>query len=268
MKLCLILALSLWAHAAAPGAAKSPPSAWDAFSTLQTGNMRFYEGHPEHPNQEPAHRESLATGQHPHTIVVSCSDSRVPPETIFDQGLGDLFTVRLAGNVMTTEAIASIEYAIEHLGSRLLIVMGHESCGAVGAAVASTPGVSNGSESLDVLVRQIRDNLSSASVTSAASDKTFRLGVKENVTASLKTLLQKSEIVRSAITKSGLVVGQAIYSLKSGRVEFWDVGRLVDGGIPPEKVTIKEQVVSEEIILADKQAKPKKPAARSKTLAH
>ncbi len=279
MKPCKIIALALWiplssiaaTHAAAPANNVKTSSGWDAFSTLQTGNMRYFEGHLQHPNQDSLRREALASGQQPHTIVVSCSDSRVPPEEIFDQGLGDLFTVRLAGNVMTTEAIASIEYAIEHLGSKLLIVMGHESCGAVGTAVASSPGVSNGSESLDVLVRQIRGNPSSASIAAAGSDKTFRQGVKENVAASLRSLLQKSEIVRSAIAKNGFLVGQAIYGLKSGRVEFWDVGRPVEGGAPPEKIVIKEQTVVEETIAVDKKPKvlgPPPQPARSKALAH
>ena len=100
---------SLASFAADHASAPKGPSGWEAFSTIQTGNMRFYEGHASHPNQDSQRRELVAGGQHPHTILISCSDSRVPPETIFDQGLGDLFVIRLAGNVATSEAIASVE---------------------------------------------------------------------------------------------------------------------------------------------------------------
>jgi carbonic anhydrase len=266
----LFLVLSTLSFAADRGHAPvSKTGGWEALSTLQTGNMRFYEGHLQHPNLGAARRELVAKGQSPHTIIVSCSDSRVPPEQIFDQGLGDIFSVRNAGNVMSVESIASIEYAIEHLGSRFLVVMGHESCGAVGAAVASVPGQTNGSESLDKLVRGIRGNLSSDAVAHAAGDKTFRRGVKENVSASLADLLKKSAIVREAVAHKGLVLGRAIYSLTSGRVEFWDVGKSALAPIPQEeRVVITSQVVKEEVISPDpvgviKKIKVKKPAAKS-----
>jgi len=248
------------------------PGGWEALSTLQTGNMRFYEGHPQHPNLGSARRELVSKGQHPHTIIVSCSDSRVPPEQVFDQGLGDIFTVRNAGNVMNTESIASIEYAIEHLGARFLVVMGHESCGAVGAAVASAPGQTNGSESLDVLVRGIRSRLSQDAVAAAGGDKTFRRGVKENVSASLADLVKKSAIVREAVATKGLVLGQAIYSLTSGRVEFWDVGKGAAAAASAEsehdeKVLlapseVKEELISPEPVGGAKKWKAKKPVAK------
>lgn len=267
-----LFVLSLTAFASDPHAAPAKgPGGWEALSTLQSGNMRFFEGHPHHPNLDGARRELVAKGQHPHTIIVSCSDSRVPPEEIFDQGLGDIFTVRNAGNVMSVESIASIEYAIEHLGSRFLVVMGHESCGAVGAAVASVPGQSNGSESLDVLVRGIRSHLSQDAVAAASADKTFRKGVKENVSASLADLVKKSAIVRAAVASKGLVLGQAIYSLSSGRVEFWDVGKAAGLAASPgedhdEKVLLPVGEVKEEVIAPDpigsvKKWKAKKPAA-------
>lgn len=258
------LLLSVFSSASDHGAAPTGPGGWEALSSLQTGNMRFYEGHAQHPNLDVTRRELVAGGQHPHTIIVSCSDSRVPPEEVFDQGLGDIFTVRNAGNVMTVEAIASIEYAIEHLGARFLVVMGHESCGAVGAAVASVPGKTNGSPSLDVLVRKIRGGLSNESVADAAGDKTFRKGVKENVAASLADLVRKSAIVRNAVASKGLVLGQAIYSLKSGRVEFWDVGK--SAGITvakEEKVVIEDGVVKEEVISPDP-ISAVKPKAKAK----
>jgi len=250
--LLLSLLISTFAIAADHDAPVATTGGWEALSTLQTGNMRFYEGHLTHPNLDEARRELVAGGQHPHTIIVSCSDSRVPPEEVFDQGLGDIFSIRNAGNVMSLESIASIEYAIEHLGARFLVVMGHESCGAVGAAVASVPGKTNGSPSLDDLVRGIRKNLSSESVAAAAGDKTMRQGVKENVRASLADLLKKSAIVREAVASKGLVLGQAIYSLKTGRVEFWDVGKTA--GVPlaiEKKVMIHSPKIKEEVISPD-----------------
>lgn len=233
------LALSLLAHASEPAL-----SGWDAFSALQTGNMRFYEGRGTHQHQDPARREELSTGQKPHTIVISCSDSRVGPEVIFDQGLGDLFVIRVAGNVVGTDAIASAEYAIEHLGSRLLLVMGHESCGAVKAAVGAKPGVSNGSESLDELVKHIRGHISAPALSS--TDPTFRQPVKENVSATLQEILKRSPIVAEAVEKKGLILAQGVYSLKTGRVEFWNVGAKPEGAktesaTMPAPATVKKK---------------------------
>lgn len=243
-------------------AAAGRMSGWEAFSEMQNGNTRFFEGRAKHPHQDPTTREGLASGQKPHTILISCSDSRVPPEEIFDQGLGDIFSVRLAGNTATTEGIASIEYAIAHLGPKLLVVMGHESCGAVGAAVGSKPGVSNGSESLDTLVTNIRSHLSASAVSSAATDKTFRDGVKDNVSATIRELASKSEIVRNAIAKDGLVVAQAIYSLKTGRVEFWDMGSKLEIVGQSDGPAVASQVVHEEVI---SDAAPKKAKAKAKS---
>lgn len=222
-------------------------SGWEAYSELQSGNMRFYDGEPKHPRQNKERREELANGQKPHTIVISCSDSRVPPEEIFDQGLGDVFSVRLAGNVATTEAIASVEYAIEHLGSKLLVVMGHESCGAVKAAIEVPSGKTAGTPNLDELLAKIRPNV--ADVKDVQGDpKLLRAPVKSNVRAVVKDLLSRSEVVRTAVESHGLIIAQAIYSLKTGRVEFWDVGS--KGYVSNDRESVKVadgQVHSEEM---------------------
>jgi carbonic anhydrase len=102
----------------------------EALARLVEGNKRFVEMKLTHPEQDIACRTTLAKGQQPFAVILGCSDSRVPPEVIFDQGLGDLFVVRVAGNVADDIGIASIEYAVEHLGSRLIVVLGHERCGA------------------------------------------------------------------------------------------------------------------------------------------
>jgi carbonic anhydrase len=106
-----------------------------ALQKLMEGNTRYVSGRAAHPNQTPARRAEVIEGQHPFAVIVGCSDSRVPPEIIFDQGLGDLFVVRLAGHVVNDEALGSIEYAVEHLGTRLVMVLGHDRCGAVTAVV-------------------------------------------------------------------------------------------------------------------------------------
>ena len=120
------------AHAGPAAPTLSPQDAW---ARLRAGNARFVDGRPEHPNQSFAHRIEVAKGQHPYAIVLTCSDSRVPPEILFDTGLGDIFVIRVAGNTADDAAIASMEYAVEHLHVPLIVVLGHERCGAVQAAV-------------------------------------------------------------------------------------------------------------------------------------
>ena len=112
-------------------------SAEDALKKLIEGNKRYVDGKSVNPRRNPARRTELAGGQHPFAVVLSCSDSRVPPEVVFDQGLGDLFVIRTAGHVVDEMAIGSIEYAVEHLGTKLIMVLGHKRCGAVTAAVQS-----------------------------------------------------------------------------------------------------------------------------------
>jgi carbonic anhydrase len=106
-----------------------------AFAKLKEGNARFAKGKPLHPDQSVETRQELSKGQKPFAVIVACSDSRLSPEIIFDQGLGDLFVIRIAGNTVGDAALGSIEYAVEHLGCQLVIVMGHDKCGAVKAAV-------------------------------------------------------------------------------------------------------------------------------------
>lgn len=195
----------------------------DPIDKLKSGNQRFVYGRGEHPHQSISRRVELASGQKPHSIVLSCADSRVPPEIVFDQGLGDIFVVRTAGEVLDASAVASLEYAVEHLGSKLLVVMGHQSCGAVKAAITTPPNQSAGSKDLDALVRGIRPNLSGLSafdldvkanplLSSAA--KAQALGVK-------KALLARSHIIKEAYDHHGLQIKPALYNLESGEVEFF-----------------------------------------------
>ena len=168
-------------------------------------------------------RSELAAGQNPFAIVLSCSDSRVPPEVVFDQGLGDVFVVRSAGHVLDPGPIASIEYAIEHLGARLIVVMGHESCGAVKAALSLPIGKSAGSVDLDRLVAKIKPYMSSFKPGSA--DKLLRGPVKANTSGVARELIRKSAIVRTRLQLQEVSLVTAIYGLSSGQVEFnmWDM---------------------------------------------
>jgi len=131
--------------------ADPPHRAGEALERLLTGNRRFATGAPTFPNQTPARRQELVAGQKPFAAILGCSDSRVPPEIIFDQGLGDLFVVRVAGDIVDNASLGSLEYAVEHLGVPLILVLGHSGCGAVQAAVAG--GAHEGS--IHVLVAAI-----------------------------------------------------------------------------------------------------------------
>lgn len=197
-------------------------SAQTALDELKRGNKRFVEDDVEHINQDEKRRKKLADGQKPHTIVLSCSDSRVAPEILFDQGLGDLFVIRTAGNTVGSDAVASIEYAVEHLGSKLLVVMGHESCGAVKAAMTTPVGKTAGSFDLDTLVGKIRPHVH-GSRSLASSDKTLRVPVQDNVSAVACNLMKRSKILREHFKKGSLTVQPAIYGLASGKVDFWDM---------------------------------------------
>ena len=204
----------------------SSKEGWTAIQEIQAGNKRFIEGRLNNSNQDKLIREKLASGQQPPVIVLSCSDSRVPPEKVFDQGLGQIFTVRLAGHVLNAEAIASIEYAVEHLGAKALVVMGHDSCGAVKAALTTPNGKSAGSPSLDSLISKIKPGIS-AFKNISPDDKTIEGPVKANVTATVKELIKKSKIVREALELNHLLLAQGIYHLASGEVEFWSLGQPV-----------------------------------------
>src|SRR5437773_3809120 len=130
-----LLGANQFVRAADPAHSDQPSVApAEAISKLKEGNGRYTSGNLQHPGQTTDRRTELAKSQYPFAAVVSCSDSRVPPEIVFDQGLGDLFIVRVAGNVLNDEGLGSIEYAVDHLGTRLILVLGHQRCGAVQAA--------------------------------------------------------------------------------------------------------------------------------------
>lgn len=193
----------------------------EALISLKEGNKRYVESDFNKRKNWDKRREELATGQHPKTIILSCSDSRVPPELIFDQGLGDLFVIRTAGEVADKVAISSIEYALEHLGAKLLLVLGHESCGAVKAALELPHGSSSGSPNIDYLLNFITPNIAShKAIHSKGGDPLLRGAVKSQVFGVVKHLLKNSAIIREKVLSEDLQILQGVYKLSSGSVEL------------------------------------------------
>ena len=181
--------------------------------TLKAGNRRYAEDRPLHPHQNRRTRKELCKGQHPIAAVLSCADSRVPPELVFDEGLGDLFVVRVAGNVVDDAIEGSLEYAAEHLHVPVIVVLGHSNCGAVQATIKGGEAHSQ----IDALVKAIKP-----AVEQATHEKGDLLvnAVRDNVELAVRQL-RNSRPVLAELQKAGklLVVG-AVYDLDTGRVEY------------------------------------------------
>jgi len=196
----------------APEPAGVPPE--QALERLVQGNQRFVQHKEKHPDQAPAYRKQLASEQHPFAVVLGCADSRVAPELLFDQGLGDLFVVRDAGNTIDDEMLGSIEYAVEHLGSRLIVVMGHEKCGAVSAAVAG--GEAQGH--IKSVVAAIQPSVDETK--SQPGDKVHNC-VVANARRVAKQIRASEPVLKEMVEKGQIKVIAANYDLDSGKVEFF-----------------------------------------------
>ncbi len=203
-----------------PSTSPQTPSADKIWADLMQGNRRFVTGK-AHSHESVSLRKSLATGQHPKVIVLACSDSRVAPELVFDQNLGDLFVIRSAGNVADAIGVGSIEYAAEHLGSSLLVVLGHTKCGAVRAACSGekmpTPNMQAFADKIDPAVSQAKK----AGVTDGAL---VEAAIKENVHQSAKDVLASSAVLRHLVEDGKLTVFEAEYQLETGEVVRLDGG--------------------------------------------
>jgi carbonic anhydrase len=193
------------------------PAGFEALARLKAGNAVF-AAHPEAALPiDAARRTALAQGQTPFATVLSCSDSRVPPEVIFHASLGDLFVVRAAGNVTDRAIMASVEYAAEHLHVPLVVVMGHESCGAVKAAV-ETPATQSLGPNLDYMLKAIRPSVAATATTPEASR--MRAAILRNVEESVNDMAQKSTILKHLWETGTVTFVGAYYELSSGRVSF------------------------------------------------
>lgn len=185
----------------------------EAITRLQEGNRRYTDGKNVHPNEGTARRSEVLSGQSPFAAILGCSDSRVPLEIIFDQGIGDLFVIRVAGNITDDIVSASIEYAAEHLHVPLVVVLGHQNCGAVQAAVKG--GHASGHipslfEALQPAVEQGKAQPGDDLV-----DQTVRANVRLTVDA-----IRDSALLSSIVNRGELQVVGAYYSLETGKVEF------------------------------------------------
>jgi carbonic anhydrase len=201
-------------------------SAQDALARLRAGNRRFVTNEPTASAQlTPSQRLALTNGQQPFAIVLGCSDSRVPAELVFDQGFGELFVIRVAGNIVAPSQVGSVEFAAARFGTRLVVVMGHSQCGAVTAAVEEVLGrTSNESRNLRSIVDRVRPSVETV-VSARANqdvDVLIRDAVRANVRASVDHLRHGSQLLEALIQRDGLSVVGAEYSLESGVVTFFD----------------------------------------------
>jgi carbonic anhydrase len=193
-------------------------SADQALSRLLAGNARFVADKERHPDESITRRRELVSSQHPFAVILGCADSRVSPELLFDEGLGDLFVIRVAGNVVDDAILGSIEYAVEHLATKLIVVLGHEKCGAVSAAVTSE----NAPGHLASLVSAIRPSV--LATASSPGDRIHNC-VVENVRRVARQIRESEPVLKEAAQRRGVKVIAADYELDTGKV------RLLDGSV-------------------------------------
>jgi carbonic anhydrase len=194
-------------------------TAKEAKERLEQGNARFVAGSPLHPDQAVGRREAVAQAQHPFAAVLSCADSRVPPEALFDQGLGDLFVVRSAGQVVDHAVLGSLQYGVEHLGVSLLVVLGHSSCGAVKATIEAAAGGRPSGTDVDALVAGVMPAVKEAKGLGAQGDELLDVSIQINVEHIVENLKQAKVIGEAASLREIKVVG-GIYDLATGEVEW------------------------------------------------
>ncbi len=210
-----LLGATQFAHAADPAHSDQPPvAAAEAISKLKEGNGRYTSGNLQHPGQTAERRNELAKTQHPFATIVSCSDSRVPPEIVFDQGLGDLFIVRVAGNVINDEGLGSVEYSVDHLGTRLILVLGHQSCGAVKAARETIAAKGKAPGHIESLVTAIKP-----AVEATAKDD-LDATIKANVKNVVQALRSSTPILKAKVDSGDVQVIGGYYALDTGAVTF------------------------------------------------
>ena len=201
-------------------------SAREALERLAEGNRRFVSGVRSRGDvARQTRRDELAAGQEPFAIILGCSDSRVPAEIVFDQGLGDLFVIRVAGNIVASSQIGSVEFAAERFGTPLVVVLGHSHCGAVLATLEQLMRPrENQSRNLRSIVDRIRPSVEVLLATELRhdSDDLVRHAVRSNVRVSANHLRHGSEVLEQLIHGEGLLVVGAEYSLETGVVDFFD----------------------------------------------
>ena len=190
----------------------------EAMRALVEGNRRFADGRPTAPNRSLSHLKDVAPKQAPFAAVLSCADSRVPVEILFDQGLGDVFVCRVAGNIVTPEMLASLEFGTLVLGAKALIVLGHSACGAVKATIAgeAVPG------QISTLYQHIQPAVDRAAEKSSHGKAELEAATQENVRMQLRLLARSSPVLRALVKEGKLSIGGAMYDVATGRVAMLD----------------------------------------------
>lgn len=211
--------LSVGIAFASTGASSVTPD--DALQKLKEGNRRFVSGTHKHTGDDMETVKSLSTGQKPYAIILTCSDSRVPPELLFDTGIGEVFVVRVAGNITDQVILGSIEYAAEHLGAPLVMVLGHEKCGAVKATVESN-GKAEGN--IGAIVKAIEPALKKTKANKKVSEKDGALFVETvadaNIALVKSNLTKKSSVLMHLVESNKLKIVSAKYHIDHGEVQF------------------------------------------------
>jgi carbonic anhydrase len=207
----VLLALLAGVARAEPPASRV--TAEDALKVLLAGNQDFVAAGGACPRQSSSRRSSVAATQQPIAVVIGCADSRVPPEAVFAQGIGDLFVIRIAGNVIDEAVLGSVEYAVEHLGVSLVVVLGHERCGAVQAALADEPPQAH----VASIVSRIR---SAIGAVRKQSGDALDNAVRANVVASVKQVQSSKPVLAPMVVKGNVKVVGARYDLDTGAVEI------------------------------------------------
>ncbi|XGC82292.1 carbonic anhydrase [Bdellovibrio bacteriovorus] len=201
-----------------PARHPGPVPAEKAMGWLKNGNTRFAKGRFRNDGASGADRLRLTKGQKPHSVILSCSDSRVPPEVVFDQKLGEVFVVRTAGEALDNNVVGSIEYAVEHLGANLVVVMGHDSCGAVTASLASLHGSGLGSPALEALANDIKPRIQKFASLNPSPGLVDEVWANTDGVAA--DLIGRSAILRDAIASGDVKIVKAMYHLDSGQVDW------------------------------------------------
>lgn len=192
----------------------------EALQRLREGNSRFVADELKHPHESQDWRKALEAAQNPFAVILGCSDSRVPPELVFDQGFGDLFVVRVAGNIVDADVTASLEYAVDHLGTQLIVVMGHSHCGAVTAALDHLTHSMAEPDEIVTLLYRIEPALTDLPK-GLDREHRIRQAVQRNVAMGVQRLSQVPDLMKSLKSGKLKIVG-CIYDMHTGKVEFLD----------------------------------------------
>jgi carbonic anhydrase len=199
-------------------------SATEALERLRDGNRRFVGGDRSVDTMIQARRTDFVARQEPLAVILGCSDSRVPVEVVFDQGFGDLFVIRVAGNIVAPSQIGSVEFAAERLGTRLVVVLGHTRCGAVQATLEDLQTTQSPSWNMNSIVSRIRPSVEGLLATPLKNDPAALVtqAVRANVRASVNQLRHGSDVLERLYRVDGLQIVGAEYSLETGIVDFFD----------------------------------------------